>query len=130
MSHTLNNTMISDTLTIGDIITPYVISTTGTGAAGQVLISNGTGANWITSDSSLQGATLHVKGNAEFEGNVKIKGKDLVEMVDKIESRLAILHPNPELEEKWENLRDLRKAYIELEAEIIEKEMIWNTLKK
>jgi hypothetical protein len=43
---------------------------------------------------------------------------------------LAILHPNPELEEKWDNLRALRNAYMELEAEIKEKESMWSILKK
>ena len=47
-----------------------------------------------------------------------------------IEDRLAILHPNPELEEKWENLRGLRKLYMDLEQEIIEKEKMRAVLKK
>ena len=37
---------------------------------------------------------------------------------------------NEKLEEKWDNLRELRKQYMELEAEIIEKEKIWTILKK
>ena len=35
-----------------------------------------------------------------------------------------------ELEQKWENLRGLRKAYMELEKEILEKEKVWAILKK
>jgi hypothetical protein len=54
----------------------------------------------------------------------------LSEVLDNIESRLAILHPNKELEEKWENLRSLREAYVELEREIIEKEKMWSILKR
>jgi len=99
---------------------------------GQVLTTNGTGSSWanIITDSGLKGSTLSVKGDADFEGEVKIKGKSLTDMFEKIEERLAILHPNPELEEKWENLRALRNAYTELEAEIIEKEAMWKILKK
>lgn len=101
------------------------------GSAGQVYTSNGTNNTWITAtDPSLQGSTLHVKGNANFEGDVKIKGKDIAEMFDKIEARLAILHPNPELEDKWDELKELGKRYKELEAEIIEKEKVWSILKK
>jgi hypothetical protein len=59
-----------------------------------------------------------------------IQGKSLKDSLDRIEERLAILHPNEELEEKWENLRGLRKMYMELEAEIIEKEKMWSILKK
>jgi hypothetical protein len=73
---------------------------------------------------------MQVKGDAEFEGDIKIKGKSLNTTLDKLEERLAILHPNERLEEKWENLRGLRKAYMELEAEIIEKEQIWSILKR
>ena len=73
---------------------------------------------------------MQVKGDAVFEGDVKLKGKSLNESLTKIEERLAILHPNKKLEEKWENLRGLRKAYMELEAEIVEKELIWATLKR
>ena len=101
----------------------------GTSAgAGQVLTSNGTGST-IWADPNLKGASIQVKGNAEFDGEVTIKGKNLNDTLERIEERLAILHPNPELEEKWENLRNLRKAYMELEQEIIEKEKVWKILK-
>jgi hypothetical protein len=49
---------------------------------------------------------------------------------DKIEERLAILHPNPELEDRWEELKELSKRYKELEKEIIEKEKMWDILKR
>jgi len=75
-------------------------------------------------------AKLHVKGDAEFEGDVKIKGKSISDTLEKIEARLAILHPNEKLEEKWEELKALGDKYRELEKDILEKEQIWNTLKK
>ena len=74
--------------------------------------------------------SLTVKGDADFEGDLKLQGKSLKESLDAIEARLAILRPNEELEEKWEQLRGLRKMYMELEAEIIEKEKMWAILKK
>lgn len=73
---------------------------------------------------------LHVKGDAKFEGDIKLKGKSLSETLDKIEQRLAILHPNEKLESKWEELKKLGDAYRALEKDIIEKEKIWDTLKK
>jgi hypothetical protein len=97
---------------------------------GQVLTSNGTSGSWITADPSLKGNSLSVKGDADFEGEVTLKGKSLTDMFSKIEERLAILHPNPELEDKWDELKDLAKRYKELEAEIIEKEKMWAILKK
>lgn len=74
--------------------------------------------------------SLHVNGDANFEGDVKIKGKSLVESLEKIEEKLAILRPNEQLEKKWDQLRELRKQYMELEKEIIEKEKMWDILKK
>jgi hypothetical protein len=71
-----------------------------------------------------------VNGDAEFDGDVKIKGKSITEVFDKIEERLAILHPNPELEDRWEELKELSKRYKELEKEIIEKEKMWDILKR
>lgn len=100
---------------------------------GAVYTTNTTGAyTWanISADPNLNGNTLKVKGNAEFDGEVTIKGKSLTDMFEKIEERLAILHPNPNLEDKWDELKELGKRYKELEAEIIEKEAMWAILKK
>ena len=94
--------------------------------------SNGTSGMWsdTVTVSTAPHPSLAVKGDATFEGDVKIKGKSIADSIDRIEERLAILRPNEELEEKWENLRGLRKMYMELEAEIIEKEKMWSILKK
>jgi hypothetical protein len=98
---------------------------------------NGTG-NWsfnnipnsISVGQNLNGNVLKVQGDADIDGDLKIKGKSLTKSLEAIEERLAILHPNEELEEKWEKLRGLRKAYMELETEIKEKEQIWKILQK
>jgi hypothetical protein len=97
--------------------------------------STGTSTTWTNpiytiASQDTQGNQLHVKGDANFEGDVKIKGKSFTDSLERIEERLAILHPNEELEQKWEQLRELRKMYMELEAEIIEKEKVWTILKK
>lgn len=114
----------TSTYTIGDMSTTgssgYIYTTTGTDTISIADYANG----WTGQQA------LHVKGDANFEGDIKIKGKSLVESLEKIEEKLAILHPNEELEEKWQKLRDLRKMYIELEAEIKEKEKILSILKK
>jgi hypothetical protein len=98
--------------------------------------AGGVGTYTIATDPNLKGASLNVKGDAQFEGDVTfegdvaIKGKSIKESLLAIEERLAILRPNEKLEEKWDNLRELRKQYMELEAEIIEKEKMWAILKK
>lgn len=106
---------------------PYVVNNTG----GYTWTTNGTGGtlglDWNT---ATQNKALQVKGDAEFEGDVKIKGKSLTDMLDKIEERLAILHPNEKLEDKWLELKKLGDMYRALEKDILEKEKIWETLKK
>jgi hypothetical protein len=134
---TLTGTSSSPTYTIsspGNVSGGLYWGLNGTSAnPGQVLTSNGTNTSWsnITlAEPDIKGATLKVNGNADFDGEVTIKGKNLTDMLEKIEERLAILHPNPELEDKWDELKELGKRYKELEAEIIEKEKIWAILKK
>ena len=106
---------------------------TGGGYTWTTPIAIGTNTDTITisdwPNSSINNS-LAVKGDASFEGDVKIKGKSLVESLEKIEEKLAILRPNEALEEKWNKLRELRNAYMELEKEILKKEKMWGILKK
>jgi hypothetical protein len=104
----------------------YTWVTNGTGGYNLGTVSPSLGI----SDTWQHDTKLKVQGDAEFEGDVKIKGKSIAETLDKIEARLAILHPNEKLEEKWEELKKLGDAYRALEKDILEKEQIWNTLKK
>jgi hypothetical protein len=113
---------------------PYPNSSSGS----YTWITNGTGGYNLgnispslnLNDTWQHDTKLKVQGDAEFEGDVKIKGKSISETLDKIEARLAILHPNEKLEAKWEELKALGDRYRELEKDILEKEQIWNTLKK
>lgn len=110
------------------------ISVGGTGSSGQYMYSNVT-TTWTDDTITLSNinpgsGTLSVKGNAEFDGDIKLKGKSLNDTLSKIEERLAILHSNERLEEKWVKLKELRKQYMELEADILEKEKIMEILKR
>ena len=89
-------------------INPYIFSNTTNGTINQ---------------------SLTVKGSAQFEDDITIKGKSLSKILDGIEQRLAILHPNKRLENDWEELKELGERYRELEAEIIAKEEMFKTLK-
>lgn len=125
---------LDDSITIDSSALSSTVFTATPGQVYTVSGSNGTSYgytnDWLSVSSNLTGSTLEVKGDANFEGDIKVKGKSINESLDRIEERLAILRPNEELEEKWEQLRGLRKMYMELEQEIIEKEKIWNILKK
>jgi len=113
--------------------TGTTITTGSTVTGGQYLYSNGTSPVWhdsISISNHQNPGTLQVKGDAVFEGDIKLNGKSLGKTLTKLEERLAILHPNEKLEVKWEKLRELRKQYMELEADILEKEQIMEILKR
>jgi hypothetical protein len=76
---------------------PTINSTIGSGA----LYSNNSG--------------LKVTGPAEFEGDVKIKGKSIVDRLDAIEKRLSILTPDPKKLDKYEALQKAYAHYKTLE---------------
>ena len=110
----------------------YTISAGGTGGGGITTSANisvnGTGYNNIWSNDYANG--IKIKGDAELDGDLKIKGESISDLLKNIQDKLAIFKPNPELEEKWEKLRDLARQYKELETDIKEKELIWKTLQK
>jgi hypothetical protein len=74
--------------------------------------------------------SLQVTGDAEIKGRLKVGDNDIGETLEKICQRLAILHPNEKLEQRWEQLRELREQYKQLEAELLEKEKMWDVLTK
>jgi hypothetical protein len=104
----------------GNVGTPY----TYTGAPGTI----NTGGNWTTYTN--QPSIMRVEGDAEFKGEVTIRGVKLDDRLTAIEERLGILRPNNDLEGKWEKLKALGEEYRKLEQEILEGEKIWATLKK
>lgn len=74
--------------------------------------ANGTASsyNWTNGATGSMGSSgLHVKSDAEFEGDIKWKGRSLGKLLEKIEDRLAILQePDPA---KLEKYAALKKAY-------------------
>lgn len=105
----------------------FVNTNTGANTGGSFHFPNiGINNSWLNNTNNI----LSVDGDANINGDVIVKGKSILNSLEKIEEKLAILRPNPELEEKWERLRQLRQEYIEVEKDIIEKEKLWDILKK
>jgi hypothetical protein len=142
-----------DTITLGNLAPPtfdygsYIypngvtsVSIAGSGSSSGIYSSptitlspnTYTNGSWNSSPLTVHDGTkgITVKGDTEIEGNLKVNGVDLGEMLSKIQDQLAIYQPAPELEEKWEQLRDLARQYKELVADIKEKEKIWEILQK
>lgn len=127
------NSPLSTTLS-----TMYPSSTLGTtlGTTGATLTTSGTGnllwnnTVWTNGTINNTPTIMKVDCDAEFNGEVKIRGVKLDERLNTIEERLGILRPNNDLEGKWEKLKALGEEYRKLEREILEGEAIWNALKK
>lgn len=91
----------------GSITVPHTVSTTGTNGY-RYGYGAGTGTTWASPNSANHGS-IKVTGDAEFDGDVKIKGQSILNLLEKIEDRLAILmDPDPERLEKFQALK---KAY-------------------
>ena len=71
-----------------------------------------------------------MNGDAIISRELTVNGVSLIERLDTIEQRLAILNVNLKLEDKWKELKTLGDRYRELEKDILEKEEIWNIIKK
>jgi hypothetical protein len=118
------------TLNIGGIDTITLDSSYITTSTGGTLnwSTNYGDYNVYTTDPQVQitGDGITMKSEADL----KIGDRSLKDFMDRVEDRLAILHPNEALEEKWEQLKDLRRQYEALEKDILEKEKIMKILKE
>jgi hypothetical protein len=92
---------------------PYTFNT----GAGNVVLNGG--SSWTTSvgnSNNITGAGLHVTSDAEFEGDITVKGKSLNKWMETMEKRLAILQPDPKKLKKFEALQKAYNHYKLLEA--------------
>lgn len=113
-----NNTITIDGSTMASMYSINPVSTT---------IDTLTGGD-ATSSLRVNGTSVF-KDTAEFERDITISGVSLKDSLDKINQRLNILHPNEDLESRWEQLRALGEQYRALEKELFEKEEIIRILK-
>lgn len=121
-----------------DDITPVTYTFKNTGTSNSVLTTGSNGIDWSSLPYTINTASSNpwtgiVNNNITLNGegaDIRVNGKSLGGAIDAIEQRLAILHPNPEIEKEWEELRQLGDRYRELEAEIKAKMQVWDVLKK
>lgn len=64
------------------------------------------------------------------DADIEINGVSLKHTLLGIQQRLALLQPNPELEAEWHQLRALGEQYRALEAQLLQKQHTWNTIKQ
>ena len=125
---TTGSTTISNggyTIGTGSTTVPYTFTTTNTGSYNPF--------NGYNIGIGSSGSTVHIDGDGltmKEGADIKIGGKSLTEAIEKIEERLGILHPNSKLEERWEQLKELRRQYVEMEKDLLEKEKLMKILKE
>ena len=113
-----------DTITLD----PSIYSVTGSITSPVTYTYDSNYNTWGNTSASVNIDTNGI--NIKEGGDIKIGGKSLSDAIEAIEERLGILNPNPELEERWEQLKELRKQYKELEKDLLEKEKLMKILKE
>lgn len=84
----------------------------------------------LNTSQTVTPGKIHVQSDAVFEGDITWQGRNMREWFESVESRLAILQPNIKLEAEWSELAELRMRYLELERKLLEKQQIFDILKK
>jgi len=62
------------------------------------------------------------------DADIVINGKSLSKAISNIESHLAILQCNPELEAEFQELHQLGEQYRKLEKQLLDKQEVWKRL--
>lgn len=117
----IDKTMTSTFSNYGQTVTTttgtYYTINTGFGTGG---VTGGSTITWpytsnynFTSAGTKQNNTLQVNGEG---ADLLINGKSLKTFMEKVEERLLILQPDPELLEKYEALRNAYEYYKTMEA--------------
>jgi hypothetical protein len=101
----------------------------GSGAGGGTGIPASAHTSWSTTASTMSPSSIQVKGDAEFLGNIKIKGRNLTDWLETVDSRLGLLHIDSELESEFDELRALGDAYREAERRFTEQKQVYDILK-
>lgn len=110
--------------TYGNVITG------GSGGSTYSILGSRSDYIWQNATTTKTATSIHIDGDAVFKGNITWQDRDMREWFESVESRLAILRPNLELEAEWTELAELRQRYVELERNLIAKQQVFDILKK
>lgn len=99
------------------------------GSGGISVTDSSVNTTWNSGITNIQ-STLKVNGCADFDGDIRVQGQSFTDAINKINERLNILVPNEKLEAEWSELAELRQRYVELERELLEKQRVFDILKK
>lgn len=88
---------------------------------------NPTTSSTVMITSENQSGVIDCKGE---NADILLNGRSVRDTLAAIEDRLGILRPNEQLESEWDELKELARQYRKLEAELKEKQRVWDILKK
>jgi hypothetical protein len=131
----INSSMTTDTITWTTAADCITTGTSQPNYSASIVGSNGytyttnTTSPWISTGATANGqsGTIQIQGE---DADIKINDKSMVSWMEKVEERLNILTPNPELEKDWDDLHRLGNRYRALERKCKEKAQMWEALKK
>lgn len=92
---------------------------------GQNFTFSGDSVDTVT--SALSNSTLTLNGE---NADILIGDKSLLQILNGIEQRLGILHPKPELESRYQQLRELAEQYREMAKDLESRERVWKILEE
>jgi hypothetical protein len=119
---TLDPSMLSSMATSTVSVSPSVYnwSTNNIPTSGTYTIS---GTSNYAFNNNTTTPSIQVKGDAEFDGDVKVQGKSLNAWMETMEKHLAILVPDPKKLEKFEALKKAYEHYKTMESLCFEEEV-------
>ena len=120
-----NEISISDFDSMITTITPTPVLT--------ITIGDSTSWNWGSDTITLGDLQPQGSGKIKLDGHdadIEINGESLLTMIRGIQDRLNILTPDRELEQEWQELKELREQYEAKLAECREKSCAWRALQQ
>lgn len=106
---------------------PNVTTVSGINVTSPIWTTNTTAGQYSFTGQNIQpNNTVHIKGE---DADLLINDKSLKTWMERVEERLNILTPNPEMEKDWDDLRRLGERYRKLEKKCREKADMWKRLK-
>jgi hypothetical protein len=98
-----------------------VIGGGGAGSVGVPTSITGAGSGYTYSSASATTASSQIKLEGK-DSDILVQGKSIKVWMESVEKRLAILQPNPELQEKYSALQEAYNHYKTLESLLYEQE--------
>jgi hypothetical protein len=102
-------------------------------STGQYLYSNGSNTNWTVNTNSTFSQNVRITGKEillDEDADIKFGDASLMETLREIQSQLAILTPDPQLESEFKELKDCAREYERLRTKFLEQKQMWDTLKQ